>query len=419
MSVGYEIPEMLSYSAITPTMDQRVNWASFTPISGSTFAHSDTIKFRVNSNNSFLRPSKSFLRYKLNINMATTVTGNYTTSAAGLVAGTIDRVEEIVGGVRITDLDKYGAFISKLYQKAPKEYQNNLEVFECHNTTGSAILSTLGYSADATSLTGKVVCHALRTPIFECSQDLPLPFIRGGIEVNLYTGPVANLMTSAPSATDPSTYSISDVSLICAMVETPPSYLKQFQASLAGGGKAKIPLNITRHLTSQLIASTENHLQLSVGFLKSLNSMIGIFTETANLYSTDEYELQSRVGLTSYYLTNGSDRIPLDHEIGCSITTLDPTSAMYELCSIDNNFGGMNITPVKSLLTDTNFNIHMNFTPHFSAFGAGMTVKDGSVVLHLKADSAFASTDRLDSYWNYSAELSIGIDGITLNSANF
>lgn len=412
---NFEIPDFLSYSPQTPTIDNSVNFVQFKPISGSTFGPSDSIKFKITSNNAFIRPSKCFLRYKIQLTGGTAhASGTQTT--AGYAAGVISRVETIVSGLRVEDIDEYGLMCAKLYQKSTTEYQNTLKALEGFADGANAKMNSTAPRGVRT------VCHALRTALFESNQDIPLCFLRGGIELNLFTNVFAALNLTA-GTTPPTSYQITDVSMVIATVKVPDSYLSSFQNSLEKGNTAKIPLKITRHISNQLVAASENHVQLNVGFLKSLDSITGIIRKAAeiNADTKDTFGLNCRDGLESFYISNGSDRIPRDHTIGCALVSadvVDPTALMYELISIDNSYQHLNTGAGYSTTTD--FEINHCFTPHFSSHGQGLTISDGSIVEHLNfAASLPTALSRVDWFLLYSAMLSVNNDGVSLNTSDF
>lgn len=412
--MSFEIPSVLNYSPPVPTIENSVNFVSFKPISGSTFSPNDNIKFKITSNNSFLRPSKCFLKYDLALTGGTPHASGSVSVLGG--SSVLQRIESVVSGLRVEDIDDYNLMVSKLYQKSTEEYKELLKTLEGYNdTTNSTFVRTTADPRPA-----RTVCHALRTCLFEAPTDIPLCFLRGGVELNLFTSPF-KAYYSTNGTTPATSYTISNVSMVVAFVKVPDSYLSSFQSSLERGNKASIPLKITRHIQSQVTASSENHIQLNVGFLKSLTSIMGVIRKSAEILTDtkDNFALNTRDGLESYFLTNGTDRIPLDHNVECGLTNFNPTSLMMELCSIDNTYNHFGTT-YSGYTGDTEFEIFQNLSPHPGSFGSGMSITDGTIIENLYfATSKPTAASRVDWYINYDALLKISNEGVVLDSSNF
>ena len=418
--MSFEIPTYLNFSAPSKVLENEVNNVHFKPISGATFGPSDNIKFKITSNNAFLRPSKCFLKYNIALSGGdSSTTSASTTTYVGSAAGIISRVETSVSGLRVEDINDYGLYVSKLYQKSTSEYKDLLKALEGYNDISNATF--INAANTDTIKTARTVCHALRTCIFEAPTDVPLCFLRGGLEMTIYTGALLAFINTAQAATPQTTFVITNVSMVCGMIKVPDSYLTSFQQSLEKGNTAKIPLSITRSISTALVASTDNDVQLQVGFLKSLNSILGITRLSAeiNTNTKDTFNLMTRDGLDSWYTSNGSERFPRDHEITCLDTNYDPTALMYALMSIDNNYNHFGQTAA-GYQGATQFDIFQSFTPAPGQFGTGMTVTDGSITVHLDyGASSPTALSKINWFINYSALLSISNSGVSLDSTSF
>ncbi len=109
-------------------LDGDINFVSYRPVSGETFTSGKTFKININSDNEFLVPQKSYLKFNLKLTGGATTAGNCLTTLGA--ASVINRVTTSVSGRTIEDLQNYGSYVSCLYKRTPATQQNILKQLE-------------------------------------------------------------------------------------------------------------------------------------------------------------------------------------------------------------------------------------------------------------------------------------------------
>ena len=100
------------------------------------------------------------------------------------------------------------------YKRLPSTNQNFLKISEGYGDT--TILSV-------TTGTGKTIYHPIRSALFEQQNYLPLPFVGGGMDIDIQLSDYTQLLTTTGGATG---FSISNVSYVGCMLSPSPSYLQ-------------------------------------------------------------------------------------------------------------------------------------------------------------------------------------------------
>lgn len=387
MPIDFQVPDNMLYGSPQSMLDGDLNYVSYKPVSGETFTSGKSFKININSDNEWLVPQKSYLKFNLKLTGGATTAGNCITTLGA--ASVLQRVTTSVSGRNIEDTPDYPTYVSSLYKRATTTQQNALKELELYGNQTLLTVSANAYS------NGYTVCHAIRNALFECDQNIPVAFLAGGINVEIELSDYRKLLANtAGGSTD---FSVSSVELICGMLKPSDSYIKQFQASLSAGRQATIPMTIIRAFKTQpSTSSSEQALQLQCGFHRSLRSVLAVRKLSSNINSTsaDEFNVDTLAGLKEYYFQIGSQRWPRN----CTIKTQNDVSVsapcaehyMQMLTSLDNTFPHLNAVAHSG--TNTGQAIYYNFASNRS-FGQGVPIEDGTLTINLSHNSSPSATD--------------------------
>lgn len=407
----FKIPDQLLYSKPEQVLDGSENWVSFGPVSGSEFTAGQSFKVRVSSQNEFLVPQRSYLKYKLQLTGITQATTASVTSKLGGVSA-LKRVVTTVGGVQIEDIDNYNTSCSIVYKRLPATQKDMLKQLEGYQDQDICC----GTSAKATN--GRMICHAVRTSLLECDQFVPLPFIQGGAEMEFTVDTLNNVLaTDASGATG---VKVSYVEFVACLIKPADQYLRDFQQTLMSGKKGSIPMIKTKSLRLQPSAITDQEQSLQIGFLRSLRSVIGITRESTSIDSatTDAFELDTNNFMSSYYFKVGSERYPRNKVIGTINNTagaVDPEAIMQSLVALDNTYAHLNAL---SVTANTANYIYFSWATN-PKLGAGIPVEDGKIDFHHSYLTAPGGTETMDLFVNYDCLLEFDATSIQLNEKSF
>jgi hypothetical protein len=391
----FVLPSNLQYSQPAERLSGEKQFVSFAPTGATSYSMGDSIKININSNNQFLDPARSYLRFR--VRGAGTSSASHKIPVAGW-AYAINRVSTHVGGVLIEDISDYNRFISLLYQKLPASHQNMLKKLESYDTQNAVAV------ASANGLTnGQVICHALRVALLEQPKMLPLCFVRGGIELNLYLETLNNFL-HVNSDAGITGITIDQVAFVACMVKPADAYLQQFSKSLEGGAQVKIPIELCKSIRNTPVNASESSELLNVGFLKSLKSIwqashsntLGVSSSTSGNDSSMNYSMN---GLQRYSLQVGGKKYPQNFDISCcqtvGSTTVSPEHLMQELVSVDNTYAFLN----EPSGATTGSHIFYEFS-NDKSWGSGIPVSDGIVSLAKVGTPTSTSVNQYTFCWH-------------------
>lgn len=405
MPVSYQIPQKMTYSDPDSLIEGELNYVQFQPVAGSSWGPSESFDINISSPDKVLDVSKSYLKFKLALTGTTTVGSSITTVLGG--ASAIQRVVTSVGGLQVEDIQNYPSYLSVLYKRGTAEQQNVLKALEAFNDQGA-----FSASDDARN-NGRVICHALRTAVCESDKHLPLFAIRSGITFSFTTATLNDILTATASGA--TSYKISEVYFVGALVKPAPSYIDNFMAGISGGRSAQIPMQLVRNVRFKPSTLTQQETNLHIGQLKSLRQIFGVCRESTsiNTATTDSYALDALNALTSYYYMVGSERYPQNKEIftnnAVASGAVDPESVMQTLVSLDNTYAWLNPFNGSNVFADGKDNIFAPFTwASNRAIGSGVMTSDGFITINHKYNSAPAGTETVDMFIVYDAMLKLG-----------
>ena len=343
-----------------------------------------------------------------------TTSGSTAIISAQGASAVLQRITTSVSGRSIEDINNYNSYCSALYKRLPDTEQNFLKEVELY--TNQAQLSA---SANAAS-NGYTVCHAMRNALFESDQMIPLPFIAGGISIEVELAPVNKLLAATSSGA--TGYTVSGVELVACMVKPSDSYLKSFQQTLLAGREGVIPITTIRNFrVSPSTTTADQTIPVSVGFHRSVRSFLATQKLTSNINSSsaDEFALETLNGLKEYYVQIGSRRFPRNYTIKTQNSTASgaPTAEHYmqALCSLDNTWPHMNAVAHSG--TNTGQFIYYGFSSN-RGFGSGEPSEDGQIILNLTYNSA-PSAAYMDLFLHIDGVLKIGASDVSFSTVDF
>ena len=407
------VPPNYMYTEPEIALESKKDFVSFSPISGESFGSNETCTIQINSSSALLDPSRSWLEYDVKLTMSNT-SDSATFSGTGSLVSAMGAVKVNLGGVQLENIERYNNLVSIEQRRVPNSYKNTLARLE-----GRAQTSALSGSTNKVN-NGRRCHHAIRAGLFEGSKLVPLPWIRGGLELALTVSSLETfLAANANSAC--TAVKISNVRFIACMITPTAEYLKSFNQRLSEGYIAKIPLTLTKSYRFVPTTLTEQTRTVNTGFLKSLNSItLSHRTSSALTDATADSFVHHSGNCKSYSFRIGSDKYPRNFDINCQPAVASGTPShsgqMMDLCSIDNSYALMDLASENESNVDNV--LKYDFRYHQGSFGSGVAVEDGSVDINLNYNSD-PSSYTADLYVRYDAIVEVSATSVSLNSRSF
>lgn len=408
MSDSVALNPQLKYQQPIQTVDGDATFVGFKPVSGTSFSENDTIKINIQSPNEVLDPRRSYLKYRLRLTGGATTAGNVCSVLGG--GAVLREIQTELGGVEVERIARYNVYLAALYARAPNTQKDTLSELELY-----ANQDELTGSADKYS-NGRYIVHAPRIAALESNQFLPLPFIRGGMTLNITLDDWRNLVALDTTSTG---YTVDQVEMVCCMIKPSDAYLRDFSASLASGNVAKVPMSCVKHIRWQPTATASQNVVMNIGYLKSLRSVIQQhrLTSIENTESADAFNNFAAIGMKSYHFEIGSARYPKNRELGCQNViasgAVDPESLMQGLISIDNSYP---LYDAQAIDGNTQNAIIYNWST--AGYGSGVPVVDGQLTFVSEHNSAQLTTTICDVHANYDCLLKISASDVMVDARN-
>jgi hypothetical protein len=411
MPQGFSLPQDMLYQAPEIVQDGSINWVQTPPLDRSSFTQDQSFKIRIGSLTDFLLPQRSYLKFDLKFTNSTggsvaTSATSYLTSLGG--ASVFRSITTTCAGREVERIDNYNAFVSTIYKRLPTTAKNFLLQAELYGHTGA---SSLNHNAD-TVANGRTIYHPLRTALFENDKMICLPFLRGGVELDIQLESIVRVASDAT----PIGYSISNIQFVGCYLRPNASYLQQFNSKLSSGQKAQVPLQVVRNIRISPSATTQQETPINLGFFKSLKQVMSInrSASTLSTQGTDSFAVDTLDKLKSYYWRVGSERYPKNFAIECnnlvSTGAVKIEQQMMALCSLDNTYAHYNSTG----FSDTDSYQFYNWASN-SSFGSGIPVEDGVINFAHEYSSAPTATDVYDMWFFVDGVLSISFEDVSMD----
>lgn len=401
------IPDELQYTLPAQKIGGETNYVSFRPAEAGPFLSDQSFSITVASASHFLQPDKTFLKYRVSVVGGTATAGTTSLGSMSLICPLKD-VSFSLGGVRIESIRNYNQFVSIERKRTTAERTNLLKELEAINDA-----TCITGSADKRSK-GRYCVHALENALGDMNDALPLPFIRGGVRLEIQLESFNNVM--AGNANAHTNYQIDDVQLICGMIKPNDSYMKEFQGSLEAGRFASIPVVTTKSYQTTLSAATVQTVDINTGFVKSLRSLTATQRAAAKLNAAaeDAFANDTADKLKKWSLQVGTTKYPQNFEIGfsndVSAATPDPTQLALAVASFSSH--GTGFDNKQPWADNKDCVLYYGWSRDYAN---GVSVSDGKVSLTLDYNSAPTTGNVLDVFAQVDSLIQIGASEIVLN----
>ena len=403
MSSNLIIPNEFNFNLEPTDISKSGNFVSFAPIAGTSFNAGGTFSIKVASNNSFIDFENSYLKYNLSITDTSASTSSYLGGASILYS-----VTERCSGLQISSEANYNNRLGVSYSKLSSSTQNKLAVLEGYKNTGAFSYTSLNNSAN-----GRTVYHKLQTPVANSGKFFPLCFVND-YTIDVILANLADVQILAAA----SGYTVSNVSFVAHLIQPTDIYLSKVQAAMNAGRSMKIPLNIIRSSRTTLSTATSQQINLSIPVAESVTGILITQRGTSKVNSAtqDSFNNYTNNALTSYHVEVGSNRFPLNFEIGCqnnvSYSAVQPENVMFA-SMFNSAYGTFNWTSdviSGSTATNTEEAIVCPLAC-YSGFNKGLASSDGRVSVVLSYGTAPAGTEVVDTYVALDALFTIDASG--------
>lgn len=411
MSLAF--PSSMLYQQIPYSGVLKKEFVDISPVSGTSFGPNETIEFNINSSSAMLDVSRSYLKITTKLSGGTVLTDTSNTasmSAYGSLATTIKSVRTTLGGVEIERVDNYNNLIAYLYNRSPESHKNALKRLEAYRDTD--VLA--GSVAKGTN--GRRACHALKTALLDSTKSIPLPWVRGGLNIELTLSTLNEFL--AANTVNATAFALTDVRYCACFITPTADYFNEVNQMLSGGKVMTIPVEVTKSYRKVPSALTSQITQINTGFISSLNEIIATFRTTSNLSSAsaDSFTHIS-AGSKSYSFKIGSERFPKNFEVNCqnaiATATPSPESYMQELVAYDNNWAA--ISHDYDIDENKNNALYYNFKADAFASSSNQSVEDGLLEMQIEYNSD-PSANTLDIYTRHSAKVLVSISEVAIDS---
>ena len=374
--MSLNIHSSLTYSYPEAVQAGDINFVSYKPSTNS-FASNSTLSVKMTSNTEFLIPERSYIKFNLTPSAVSTLNPQGASAC-------FSQIQDIIGGLSVPLQRNWNVERNVILQSDTSE-RKQITV-ACEQFTNSS------------SATGTVTAVDTAIPIvmpFISSVDFagkvfPLAVISSGWQIDYTLAPDATVVVAG-------SYTISDFEIVACMIKPPSNYMREINEGLASGSSLKMPVSLTKTITTGLTNNNSQSINLNIGYLSSINSLTMV-QKTTNAHITS-------AKLTSYVINIDGQRFPRNKQIYTNLEGIYQTLAGYD-------------TKINSIgLGDATYQVFQHYSFKSSpAFASGIPTANGIVSLDLACSTAPASTDVLIAMINYDALLVISNGVVQLSS---
>jgi len=392
-----EIDNSLTYSYPVDIVSGDISFVSFKSDAVS-YSPGQTASFNLRSNNEFMILDRSYIKFDI------TETGTTGTSLSCMGSSAIFKtVSDNLSGLQLPQLSDWNVLNSVNLSTDTAERKSvttRCEATGTYAAPGTALAAT-------TINVARSVVMPIPTTLSSISQVFPLALLSGGYRIDyqledylkVFVGYVGN------------SYTITNFEIVGCMLKAPDAYLKEVSQGLAAGNSLKIPLQLTKNFTNLLSIATEQSINLSPGYLSSMNSLTNVYrtTATVNAASTDSFK-STVAKVKNFYMNVDSARYPRNKPINIknSAGNEDP-EFIYQLLASQNTSVALIEAP-KAAISDV---LHFSWKSN-SSFNSGIPLNNGKISLEMQFSAAPAVNDILCSFIDYDCYLTISLSDVTL-----
>ena len=392
LSPSYNILYNQPYEEITGV----VSLTRLIPQSGPTVSAGQNIVFLATNNNSFVDQHRTYIN--MDLNLIGTTAANYVQPVGGSCI--IQAVNETFGEAFFPQLTDYPLLQACKNASTSLSRKTIISLTEGWNVV-SGITNTSG---TAITQAGGPVRFQLPLPCQTVSSTsiIPLAFLIGGYRVEIITNSFANIFGLASGNSTGTSYSLTNVEMILALVKPPDSLLADYTQRISRGEYLYFPMNQTKNFPIPTTPGSHVFINQQIGYYKSVNNLLFTYRKVANLTgglvynpSTDILQKwQVNLNLIPYPSNTyvyASGNSPVSQE------TLLQTIRPYNVLSESKS------AYVASLSGYMNMNFESNNT-----FNAGIPSNNGLVTLDAYFNTNTLSGDIFNIFVEYSSPVRVG-----------
>lgn len=387
----YQAPEMITDGAITYT--------SFKPQTIGNYTPGQTIEFKLRSTNEFVILDRSYMKFTLQ------ETGSVQHHTSGTLLSSmgaqacISQIQDTISGLQLPVIKNYNLQQSIKLNTDTYERKAITGLTEGYSTTGGAFSS--GNKFPATP-----VCIPVPTGLSTAGKIIPLSVLNGGWNISLLLESYNKVFQNGAVG---NSYQISDIEIVCCMIQPDAGYLSELSSAMSKGGSLKLPLQLTKNITNTLAASSTQSVRVQCGYLSSLNSITNVVRQNsvvgqATVSSIKDSFITNTAALSEYYYMINAQRYPRNKSIRCGT---DPEN-LYQLLAAFNT----KLSSLTPFTATTNF-AHYCFESN-GGFASGISVNDGYINIETTFGTTPTAGDICDTFLEYSAVLVIDAQTVNL-----
>ena len=294
----------------------QISMVKLQPLSGTTATPGQNVTLlSVNSNN-FLDLDKSYITFDVTLQpTGSTTTANFITPTGATCF--FQNVIETLGSQILPPLLDYPllkAIENATASKSRKEFITKTEGYSVATVTSN----TSGVSCSS----GNAVRFQIPVPCQAISSNslLPLAFLNGGYKLDILTNQFSNCFGYAASATAGSTYTLSNIALMQALVKPPDEVIRRYLEKLTNDEFIYFPMEGVRNFSLPTNMGTSVVLNTPINFNQSVDQITVTYRKTANITGGLAY-CTSTDTLSSWQYNMNQINYPQNHFISAEGAT--------------------------------------------------------------------------------------------------
>jgi hypothetical protein len=358
----------LTYSVPSRLEDGEISYVSYKPSGAQVFGPNDTITIKLSSNNEFLCLDRSYLKFKL----TTDSVGKFHPNGA---VSAISSISDSVSGLQLPIFRSFDIAQGIKLNSNTSERRAIANV--CEGWVGGAIGSD--------TIVGGVLQAVMPVPTTLNSTEkyIPLAFMNAGHQLSYTLNPASKVVSVG-------SYILSEVEIVAALIQPNNDYLQEISKGMAAGGSLKIPLQLTKSITTQCSNSFQQTFNIMTGYLGSLNS-ISLVEKSLPFVCGD--------GIKSYFINLDGKRYPRN-----KVLTSRAEHIYQQLAGYNTKISTMGIPDVSQTFKQYSFESNGDFS-------AGVATANGSIEIDVEFTTIPTT---LECLLNYDALLLVSQNTATL-----
>ena len=417
MSNGNQFPsENLIYEFPDQEITGDITLFKQIPQQAGNLLPSNTLSFQIASRTEFVDVQRSYLQ------MTITPTGGSGTCYLQNIGATsvIGQVQEQVCGTSLQFLNRYDLYNATKNAVTSVSRKQFIGLTEGYVATGSTAGSGIGTAM--TIGTGKEFVVPCPLQTITSNKLIPLSLFPGDYLVQILLNPVNYVF--GPQNT-PTSYTISNVYMVLALVTPPREMFLHAQNTLNNGGDILLPISICRNFEQNLAQGTTITFNQIIGYYESLDAITICRRLQADITEGNVFWPTTNA-LTDWYISLDTERFPKNRSINA-----EGSNSQENLLQVIRPFNTQlddktpyATTGINGSYQSTGINSgfsYWNFQENAS-FGSGKAVSNGQFVAYLNYNPSLiggGGSDVYDIFIEYSILLRITAGGVSFNSGSY